>query len=616
MSPASFRVCCLVVMAPALTKADRQADCLPVVLSESFCGSKTTLDRLNGLSRATDSVLKCSYITEYLPNKKKPFMHRACWRTEKNGPGFLSKHRSPDSFKSLLYNGRVRTLKDLKHKTWQSTNATTAYADKIRLKYTMSKHTSNLKNMGLAKANTSLGLRNLKKVKHFKENQNNRPNVMEDSVNFSDSTDSSVPVGTLVSDVVSVTNSDPDVFSPIKCDEVSHTTNNERTRQDPTGIECGTNNAKIESEPVLENNSQHYLSEDIGVIDDTPNPSVTLTDLINASTEIEALNDTPEPCTLQVTNVATSDRGTTEVHNSPAPLNTEGLSPFHVLEQAEELPPDDEIPPESAQNPVYSNFFDLKMPLLNSKYSNEPPAVSSLFPTLTCSELLSNALRQSDALETQMMKCPVISDVRFGLRHLRPVRKDKNVCCLPSNQELESLELMLADRMKSVKSALSKSTFLLQKHMNAHAKTQISSLVDNYQRKYQIPCQRPAKHVNTKSGKELGELKTELLQSEDVKNMSTAALVNLVRKLESSGSQARIIPPKVSVVSNSPNSMEDFSQNFDPDDVEDIKHTSGVLIRNLKSVLRVSDPYFTDSSDEEYDSETEDEDIPENNVAE
>lgn len=628
LSPASLRVCCLAAMAPALTKADRQAGCLPVVLSESFCVPKTP-ETFNIKDRISENRLKYSFTcgnNHTVSVKNRPFMPRACWRTQKSGTAFICRYRTSHnvSSKSLLYASRVRTQREAKYKTWQSTKTTTAYAGKIKLKYTMNKNTSNIRNMGLAKANTSLGLQSLKQLKRFsKENQSSGPlNVMEDSLNFSDSADSPVQIQTLITDI---TNSDS-VISPL--DNMPCVSNNGRTSESILNAVADTEPVKTVSESVLKNDLEPLSTPaGVDVIETvhTSNTSVILTDLLSSNVEDFELSKVSPLTSVSVSPTPVLDKGEgkkndssmdTEVTNIQE-SSSEVLQPQTndtVLEASQQTQMDthvenNDIPPEPSISNKMSNFIFtkcVKLPVLNSKYSGNPVNVSSLFSLFNSSNILTNASRFTQ-LSDLPVKCPVITDSRFGIQHSMPVRSEKNACCSFSSQELDSLRSMLTGKTAIVNSALNSSLRLRKKLLSVHTKMQLSSLVEHCQRKFHIPCQRPAKHVIAKSNKDLLDMKAELLQNEDVKNMSTAALVSLVRKLEYSSSQSRILPPKTGISGNVPEVSESTTLLFDPDECSDIKHTSGALLSALRSVLSASDPYLTDLSEEESESESDDE---------
>lgn len=489
----------------------------------------------------------------------------------------------------------------------------------------MNKNTHNIRNMGLAKANTSLGLQSLKKMERFsKENQNSNPiNVMEDSLNFSDSAESPVRIETLMTDI---TNSDSDV-SPVDS-TVPCVSNNGRTSTEGiSNTVADTTSMKIVSDSVLENHSEPLLpSAGADAIEamDTSNTSVTLTDMFSSALDNCESSKILTPQT-SVSALPSPVLGTGDSTPKVSAIDTEAnvsieVSQPHVndtiqevmCQSESELPSETDVIPSQPSTSLqtynlnFPKFVDIKLPVLNSKFPGSPVTVSSLFSLFTSSKLLTHASRLLQLCDNHV-KCPVITDSRFGTEHPMPVRPEKSVCCSLSSQELESLESLLTEKRGIVSSAYTGSSRLLQKQLSTHIRKQISILVDHYQRKFQIPCQRPVKHFSTKSSKDLLDLKAELLQSEDVKNMSTAALVSLVRKLESSGSQTRLAAPKTGLLGNLPDASESTTLLFDPDDCSDIKHTSGVLLSALKNVLTTSDPYLTDLSEEESESETDDE---------
>lgn len=606
LSPASLRVCCLAVMAPALTKADRQADCLPVVLSESFCLTKTS-DTYNITARLGDNRQKCACYSDYSHNKR-PFMHRACWRTQKSGSGILCKYRNVnnDSCKSVLLIKGVRTL--AKYKTWQSTKATTAYAGKIKLKYTMNKNTSNIRNMGLAKANTSLGLQ--RKLKRFsKENQSSGPiNVMDDSLNFSDSADSPMPMAPLLTNIP---NSDCDTSLvqnvPISCNHGRTSDGGIQSTESKTAVE------NTESTSVQNNDSEPFLSAGADATEamDTPNTSVTLTGMLHLTSKNNGPLEHPETsasglsCSVPGTcaiDIMTVDTEVNEPQQSTVVLQPE--SGNSVLEQPKldtplgcEVSLSKPLISKQESNSIFTSLTDLKLPVLKSKYSGNLPMGSSVFSLLRSSTLLTNATRLSQNCDKQV-KCPVIRDCRYGSNLLIPVRQEKNPCCSPSSQELDLLKSVLAEKSSNISSAVSSSARIYSKYLSAHIKRQIGSLVEHYQRNLQIPCQRPVRH--SKSFKHLQDTPIENRHNEVMKHMSTSELVKFVQSQDT-------IATKPTLLSSVPGTSADVPLNFDPEDCEDIKHTSGVLLSAFRNAVKTADPFLTESSEEEYESDSDDE---------
>lgn len=243
----------------------------------------------------------------------------------------------------------------------------------------------------------------------------------------------------------------------------------------------------------------------------------------------------------------------------------------------------------------FTNLTHLKSPILNSKHAGGPvEGLFSAFDSSTSSRNVTNVLQDCD----KRVKCPVITDSRFGSQLLIPVRQEKN-CCSLSSQEQKSLDLIVADKSTNVNSTLSTSTRLKVKYLSAHITKQVESLVEHFQRDLNIVCQRPAKHSVPKSPKHTQDTQAELLQNEAVKQLSTAELVKRILQGKSTVTSKQDIP------SSMPDKSDEMPVNLDPKDYEGIRQTSGVLLSTYKDAIKGSDPYVTESSEEEYDIESE-----------
>lgn len=82
--------------------------------------------------------------------------------------------------------------------------------------------------------------------------------------------------------------------------------------------------------------------------------------------------------------------------------------------------------------------------------------------------------------------------------------------------------------------------------------------------------------------------------------MSTSELVKFVQSQD-------IMATKPTLLSSAPGTSAEVPLNFDPEDCEDIKHTSGVLLSAFRNAVKTADPFLTDSSEEEYESDSDDE---------
>ena len=159
-------------------------------------------------------------------------------------------------------------------------------------------------------------------------------------------------------------------------------------------------------------------------------------------------------------------------------------------------------------------------------------------------------------------------------------------------QELERRAQRLVRRVRRLQA----------RQANVHVQKQLNGFVD-YQHKN---LQSMAKSM--KAPVSSTDLKTELLQKEDVKSLSTAALVNLVRKLQS----AQTITLRQRLASNNTSGSGDDNSvlTLDKDLCSELSRVSGQLRTNLHHLETAFDSDATESSsggesceEEEYDYE-------------
>lgn len=175
-----------------------------------------------------------------------------------------------------------------------------------------------------------------------------------------------------------------------------------------------------------------------------------------------------------------------------------------------------------------------------------------------------------------------------------------------------AIDVNLQEELKSKQHALERRTQhllrrlrrLQSKGVEAHLHSQLRSFVD-YQRKN---LQIVAKTIkNTASSNNVAEVKTELFSSDDVKNLSTAALVNLVRRLQSSRptvalSQLKESQPSLVLLSQRLNNSSKSDNGptgvlmIDKSTAEESTHVSGLLSTNLHHMQTCLDSDATESS--------------------
>ncbi|CAL1299575.1 unnamed protein product [Larinioides sclopetarius] len=668
LSPASLRVCCLAVMAPALTKADRRADCLPVVLP--FCMSKTAdsenrKDRINELSLA-----KLPNKFASLLNKRKQLMNKAWFRTYiRNNSELSDKNRySQFDLRKSLLNSKVRLNAETKIKSWHGTNVTLAVADKVRLKYTMNKNNNSLRNMGLARANTSLGLHSMKKMNRsaqLTQRDKGSPSMTQET-------------SELTPDLPDSTNSE--LEAPFRIVKVMRPVPGQSTEEvSSTGdLTCDSAPSVVANMPVcIAGNSNADKGVNIVSISNdsnTPPLSVSPNDTeVSLSETNFSVTLTDPKCSLNVTE--NHDAGITKAFipvpnsNTQCPesdatsvkdveLNDHSTIHQKSVESSQhlnrDLVPDvsddkkSELCDSSADHlncvtplpspvcsvPVQDDSVDI-VASLEDKAPFSPCSPSQLSldgsddesGSCTSSTLSADDSPLPSSLDEgnekvfitfpdsflasasgvhKELAAPAFSDAScFTFNSLDSVVsndgmhiKHKACCPLPEKDRSLFNELLLEHHEK-ITVALRETEFLLRKYMMQHVQEQIRTFVQHFQKKLTIPCQRQTKSSGSKSARDLVDLKAELLQSENVKNLSTAALVNLVRNIGSNASTGNILPLQNSTLQDSELPRNKLtSQTFAPEDFVDVKHTSKILLKNMKNLLRSADPDLTESSDE------------------
>lgn len=129
-------------------------------------------------------------------------------------------------------------------------------------------------------------------------------------------------------------------------------------------------------------------------------------------------------------------------------------------------------------------------------------------------------------------------------------------------------------------------------HLESHVRNQLSSFV-NYQNSNLQTVAKTIKSNNSNNN----DLKTDLFQSEDVKSLSTAALVNLVRKLQSSNNNNKTSLQRL--VSQAKSEKDIVSQgvlSIDEETCAESSRVAGHLSMNLKHAQSAIDSDATESS--------------------
>ena len=148
-----------------------------------------------------------------------------------------------------------------------------------------------------------------------------------------------------------------------------------------------------------------------------------------------------------------------------------------------------------------------------------------------------------------------------------------------SNKRQHQLEKRAAHMMKRIRR-------LQTRQSSAHVSQQLSGFVDHQHKNLQSIAK--AMKVPTSTP----EIKTEVLQSEDVKSLSTAQLVNLVRKLQST----QAITLRQRLTNNSSASDTKSVLTLNKDHCDEIQQVSGHLQTNLKHLESAVDSDATESS--------------------
>ncbi|XP_069120844.1 KAT8 regulatory NSL complex subunit 1-like [Argopecten irradians] len=129
-------------------------------------------------------------------------------------------------------------------------------------------------------------------------------------------------------------------------------------------------------------------------------------------------------------------------------------------------------------------------------------------------------------------------------------------------------------------------------HLESHVRNQLSSFV-NFQNSNLQTVAKTIKSSNSNNN----DLKTDLFQSEDVKSLSTAALVNLVRKLQSSNNNSKTSLQRL--VSQTKAEKDIVSQgvlSIDEETCTESSRVAGHLTMNLKHAQSAIDSDATESS--------------------
>ncbi|XP_014662257.1 PREDICTED: KAT8 regulatory NSL complex subunit 1-like [Priapulus caudatus] len=181
-----------------------------------------------------------------------------------------------------------------------------------------------------------------------------------------------------------------------------------------------------------------------------------------------------------------------------------------------------------------------------------------------------------------------------------PTQLDESAMDTDDQSELTLLKSLVCDRLadagkrqvyleRRAERLLQRLRRLQTMQTNTHVREQLVAFVQ-HQRKNLQSCVRST--TRTCSAPNSSDFHAELLQSEDVKNLSTAALVNLVRKLESAhGSQRQRL-----YSSRGAHSEDQVTVALGDDLCDEISCVSSSLAANLGHLERVLDSEATDSS--------------------
>lgn len=647
LSPASLRVCCLAVMAPALTKADRRANCLPVVLSDPFCVSKT--DASDNRKDKINQIAKLPFKCAPLPNKRRP-PHKIWVRT--NGTE-ISTNKNID-IRTDFVNAKLGLHVEPKTKPCHGTSVRTMAA-KVRLKYTMNKNNSSLKNMGLAKANTSLGLHSMKRMDRIsqlspndkrnssvvgKDLGDNSPDLADPTsselettfsivrivqpaleqsieevssssrnliasskhetfVSLSDSDTLPVLSGTSVAGVVSDNCSiplSPDVNSslssrdsvlPIALPDTESPLEASRNEdadiifahpQSPSCDIIPTNKAKPESDQVgdVAEKAPVHPPDDASFSDISP---------VECSTSHANSPTVPHPLLTTENDMIDDEMSPLSPPSPRCPSDIEAASPCSTFSSSSTLSADESPLPSSAEELGDSVFFQFPDSLLGP--DSEPPVEVQ---ALGFTHVPSNTVKAW--FEATPHKYTPTPDFELDNHQMHLPNES---CCSLQKQDRSSLMSMLSEQEKVLNVALRETEVLLRDYTINHVQEQIKTFVAHFQKKLDIPCQRQSRAAVSRAAKEAIDLKAELLQNEDVKSLSTAALVSLVRRLESSPVNA---VQSAELLQDGDDHEESGLATVVQEDSEDVRGTGKALLVRMKSLLRSADPYMTESSDD------------------
>ncbi|GIX80872.1 KAT8 regulatory NSL complex subunit 1-like protein [Caerostris extrusa] len=641
-------------MAPALTKADRRADCLPVVLP--FCVSKTA-DPENRKDNDYN-LAKFQKIACWL-NKRK-YMNKAWFRAYVRNTSELSdknRYSQIDLRKSLL-SSKLRINAEARNKSWHGTNVTLAVADKVRLKYTMNKNNNSIRNMGLARANTSLGLHSMKKMNRItqlphrdKGNPSNLTHELGESSpelpdpanveletpyrivklvqgteELSSSSDLNCNMAPSKENALSTTNNqssdivsvsvNSDVPLSISPNDVEASLCDSNLSVILTDSKCSLNTAKnldsgIVKLPVPETNSIQLLLPEV---EDTP-----VSDIESKATSVieEESLVLPHLSNEDIIQEASNFKDS-ELHDSSVDhLNCIASLPSPLCD----VHVQDDIADITASLEARTSPFSIPSPCSPSRLFNDGSDVES--DSLTSSTLSADASPIPSSVEEGVEKvfitfpdsflaspsgvhkelaAPAFSDVAcLSIDNSDFIGSDdemhimRKTCCPPADQDLSFFRDRLIEHERKISNTLKETEALLRMHSMDHIHQQIRSFVQHFQKKLMIPCQRQHKMGISKNNRNLVDLKAELLQNEDVKNLSTAALVSLVRTW--SNPSTGNLPPQNAILQDS-ELRNKLISTFTPEDIDDVKNASKIFLKNMKKLLRSADPELTESSDD------------------
>ncbi|GFW35032.1 KAT8 regulatory NSL complex subunit 1-like protein [Trichonephila clavipes] len=650
LSPASLRVCCLAVMAPALTKADRRADCLPVVLPFP-ADPEHRKDKINDFTLAKfPNKFTCLF------NRRKHLMQKAWLRAcMRNNSEISDKNRySQFDLRKSLLNSKVRINADSKNKSWHGTNVTVAVADKVRLKYTMNKNNSSLRNMGLARTNTSLGLHSMKRmnrITHLSHRDKGNPSNLihesgESSPDLPDSTNSELEAPYRIVRIVQpVQGQNAEKVSSsgdLKCDTI------------PSPVD------KQSSDILVSDDTNIPLSSicpiDTAVTLNDSNLCVMLTDSKCSIQALESHNAdavrsliqessnelSPKPCNIPVkdgSNDTTVIKGESSAILHQLNPVVASISDFKESELQDSVDCLNSILPlpslcdVSTQDDItdITTSLDPEASSFSVASPGSPASHHSLIGSdvetgsITSSTLSADAspipssvdegnekvfitfpdsfLASASGVHKELV-APAFSDALCLTLNSDSAGSDdemhimRKTCCPLAEKDLSSFQERVKEQERKITVALSETEALLRKYTIQHVYNEIRTLVQHIQRKLTIPCQRQAKLSGSKP-RDLVDKKAELLQNENVKNLSTAALVSLVRKLESGSNTGNLLPHQNVTLPDSEQSRNKLtSLTLSSEEFADVRDTSKVLLKGVKKLLRSADPDLTESSDD------------------